>query len=290
MLVYRAIDLRDACDFKVRRPDAVMIHGGTDIMVDLNFDRRRPSSLLDLTEVPELRVRTSGEGYVDIGAGVTLSEIIAAFSADAPGLAMSCRTIGSPQIRNRATLGGNLGTSSPAGDALPPLLAAEAVLRIASARGVRFVPVSEFFVGAKRNCLEQDELIESVRVPLRHGPEHFAKVGARNAMVIAIASFAIAMDPVERRIRTGLGAVAPTPIRAIAAESYAERRVDWQSFGIEPLPKELLEEFGNLVMASANPIDDLRGPATYRRHVIGVMARRALGWAWLNPGRDEQCA
>jgi CO/xanthine dehydrogenase FAD-binding subunit len=247
-------------------------------MVELNFDRRRPPALLDLTRVTELTDWTSDGATLRIGAGVTYRRLIDELGGRLPGLAIASRTVGSPQIRNRGTVGGNLGSASPAGDALPPLLAAGAVVEVASTRGARRVPIAEFFTGPKRSVLAPDELIAAVLVPPASGPQQFAKIGTRNAMVIAVCSFALALDPVRRQVGTGIGSAAPTPRRAVAAEEWLAGELAWDAPG--ELDQAAARHFGELVAAAASPIDDVRGTAGYRRHALGVLARRTLGWAW----------
>jgi CO/xanthine dehydrogenase FAD-binding subunit len=256
----------------------VPIAGGTDVMVGLNFGQTPPPVLLDLTAVPEIAGWERDNGTIRIGAGITYSQIIADLAATCPGLAAAARTVGSPQIRNRATVAGNLGTASPAGDAHPPLLATGAVVEAASVRGTRFIDVNDFFCGVKRHALAPDELIRAVRVPVAAGPQQFAKVGTRNAMVIAVCSVAVALDPVRRSVGTGIGSAAPTPVRAAEAESLAAAGLPWSDGG--PLDAGLARDFGEQVAAAASPIDDVRGTAVYRRHAIAVLARRALRWAW----------
>jgi CO/xanthine dehydrogenase FAD-binding subunit len=193
---------------------------------------------------------------------------------------MAARTIGSPQIRNRGTVAGNLATASPAGDAHPPLLATRARIEMASVKGTRIVDVDDFFVGPKRNTLDSDELIRAVLVPVARGPQQFAKVGPRNAMVIATASFAVALDVEAGTVGTGVGSAAPTPFRATRAEQFAEERLAGHWDTAEPADPAVLREFGRLVAAAASPIDDVRGTADYRRHALSVLAARCLGWAW----------
>jgi CO/xanthine dehydrogenase FAD-binding subunit len=268
----------EALAAKATYPDAVPIAGGTDLMVDLNFDRRRPPALLDLTRVAEL-AQWGGDGdRLRLGAGVSYRRIIDELAGRMPGLAMASRTVGSPQIRNRGTVGGNLGSASPAGDALPPLLATGAEVELASVRGVRRVPVGEFFTGPKRSVLAPDELIRAVLVPPAAGPQQFTKVGTRNAMVIAVCSFALALDPARRRAGTGIGSAGPTPLRAAAAEDFLAAELPWASRG--SLAEHTATRFGELVAAAAAPIDDVRGTAGYRRHALSVLGRRALHWAW----------
>jgi CO/xanthine dehydrogenase FAD-binding subunit len=272
----------EALAVKSERPDALPIAGGTDVMVELNFDVRRPAALLDLTRVPELTGWSCEEGRVRLGAGVTYTRLIAELAGPLPGLALAARTVGSPQIRNRGTVGGNLGAASPAGDCHPPLLATGAVIEVASVRGTRTIPADGFFTGVKRNALEPDELIAAVLIPAAAGPQQFSKIGTRNAMVIAVASFAVALDPGRKAVGTGIGSAAPTPRRAAAAEAFLAGALDeaglWESRG--DLPEDVAAEFGVLAAAAASPVDDVRGTAAYRRHGLAVMARRTLAWAW----------
>ncbi|BCB78691.1 FAD binding domain-containing protein [Phytohabitans flavus] len=268
----------EALAAKAAHPDAVPIAGGTDVMVELNFDRRRPPALLDLSRVAPLTEWGTDGDMLRVGAGVPYRRIIEELGGRLPGLAMAARTVGSPQIRNRGTVGGNLGSASPAGDAHPPLLAARAEVELASVRGVRRVPVESFFTGPKRSVLAPDELIAAFRVRTARAGEQFAKIGTRNAMVIAVCSFALALDPVRRTVGTGIGSAAPTPVRATAAEAFLVAELDWDSRGA--VPPGVAAEFGRLVAAAAAPIDDVRGTAAYRRHALSVLARRALVWAW----------
>jgi CO/xanthine dehydrogenase FAD-binding subunit len=267
----------DALDAKAANPAAVPIAGGTDLMVGLNFGRTPPAALLDLTGIAELTECSREGSAIRLGAGVTYSRIIDELSADCPGLAAAARTVGSPQIRNRATVAGNLGTASPAGDAHPPLLASRAVVEAESVRGTRLITIDDFYVHVKRNALAPDELIRAVRVPVATGPQQFAKVGTRNAMVIAVCSVAVALDPARRQVGTGIGSAAITPRRATGAEALADA-LPWSTHGC--LDDELVQEFGAQLAAAAAPIDDVRATAAYRRHSLAVLARRTLRWAW----------
>jgi CO/xanthine dehydrogenase FAD-binding subunit len=272
----------DALAAKAEHPAALPIIGGTDVMVELNFDRQRPSALLDLTRVAELGEWTVEDGRLRVGAGVTYTRIIHELADRLPGLAMASRTVGSPQIRNRGTVGGNLGSASPAGDAHPPLLATDALVEVGSVRGTRRIPIAEFFTGPKRHALAADELIAAFLVPPAGGPQQFAKIGTRNAMVIAVASFGLALHPEQGTVGAALGSAAPTPLLAREAEAFAGAELRdaglWASRGA--LPAAVAERFGELVAAAASPIDDVRGTAAYRRHALAVLARRTLIWAW----------
>jgi CO/xanthine dehydrogenase FAD-binding subunit len=279
--------LEEALAAKAERPEAVPIAGGTDVMVELNFDRHRPEAVLDLTRVPELAEWDRDDGRLRVGAGVTYTRAIAELAGPLPGLALASRTVGSPQIRNRGTIGGNLGSASPAGDCHPPLLATGAEVEVASTAGRRRVPVAEFFTGPKKSALQPDELILAVWAPAASGPQQFAKIGTRNAMVIAVCSFALVLDPEHRRVGTGIGSAGPTPLAATEAERFLQGVLEaedlWSSRA--PIDDGAAARFGELAAASASPVDDVRGTAAYRVHALGVLARRTLGWAW-----DQYCS
>ncbi len=294
----RPRDWDEALAVKAAHPEAVPIAGGTDIMVELNFDRRRPPVLLDLSQVAELRGWAETGGRLRVGAGVTYAELTGerggtgdgALGRRLPGLALAARTVGSPQIRNRGTIGGNLGSASPAGDCHPSLLAAGAQVEVASARGTRMIGIDDFFTGVKRNAMAPDELIWAVWISPPSGPEQFAKIGTRNAMVIAVTAFGLALHPDRRAVGTGIGSAAPTPVRAGEAEAFLAGALSdgglWES-RLAPLPSSVLATFGALVSAAARPIDDVRGTAAYRRHALSVLARRTLTWAWQEYCRSE---
>ncbi|QRP44375.1 xanthine dehydrogenase family protein subunit M [Amycolatopsis sp. FDAARGOS 1241] len=285
----RPASLAEALAVKAERPGAVPIAGGTDVMVELNFDHRRPAALLDLTGVPELARWSTSDGTVRLGATVSYSRVITELGETLPGLAMASRTVGSPQIRNRGTVGGNLGAASPAGDTHPVLLSLGACVEIASVRGIRLVPAEEFYLGVKRHALEPDELITAVHLPANAGPQQFAKVGTRNAMVIAVCSVALTLHSHRRAAGAAIGSAAPTPRRAREAEEFLTAELPWAEPA--PLADSLKQRFGELVAAAAAPIDDVRGSADYRRHALAVLARRTLTWAWdEHRGSERTCA
>ncbi|MEE4595753.1 xanthine dehydrogenase family protein subunit M [Streptomyces sp. DSM 41524] len=286
----------EALAAKAEHPTAVPIAGGTDVMVEINFDHRRPEYLLDLTRVAELAEWETTDRTVRLGAGVPYTRIIEELRTELPGLALAAHTVGSPQIRNRGTVGGNLGAASPAGDAHPALLAAGAEVEVASVRGTRRIPVEEFFTGVKRHALAPDELIRAVHIRRADGPQQFSKVGTRNAMVIAVCAFAVALHPRTRTVRTGIGSAAPTPVRAHEAEEFLGAALEeggfWDSGA--PLDPSAVRRFAELCAGACRPIDDVRGTAAYRRRAVGVMARRTLGWTWEayrgGEGRTASCA
>jgi CO/xanthine dehydrogenase FAD-binding subunit len=278
MEILRPESLAEALEMKAAHAGARPIAGGTDLMVELNFDRTRPEEIIDLARVPELAEHGRTNGTLRIGAGVSYTRLIRELGDVLPGLAIASRTVGSPQIRNRGTVGGNLGTSSPAGDGLPPLFASDAVVEVASTDGTRRVPVAEFVTGPKRNALGDHELIVAFEIAAADGPQQFAKIGTRNAMVIAVCSLSVHLWPEERAVKACIGSAGPTPIRPTEAEAFASGVLDWDSRA--PLDPTAGTEFGRLVEAAARPIDDVRGTAAYRHHALGVLARRALQWTW----------
>jgi CO/xanthine dehydrogenase FAD-binding subunit len=272
----------EALAMKEAHPEAMPLAGGTDVMVEINLDRHRPQAIIDLTRVAELTQWGTDGPYLRIGAGVTYTRLINELGDRLPGISMASRTVGSPQIRNRGTVGGNLGTASPAGDAHPPLLATDALVEVASTSGMRRIPARDFFIGPKRNAMRKDELIAAFLVEPARGPQQFSKVGTRNAMVIAVCSFAVALDAPRRLVGTGIGSAGPTPIRAVEAETFIQGVLDeqglWEKRG--ELPASAASRFGELVAAAAKPIDDVRGTAAYRRRALSVLARRCMTWAW----------
>jgi CO/xanthine dehydrogenase FAD-binding subunit len=255
MEVFTPRSLEEALRLKSEHPGALPIQGGTDLMVALNFDRSRPEEVLNLNEVPELRGWERRDGALRLAAGLTYAEAMQGPPAAlVPALAEAARTVGSPQIRNRGTIGGNLATASPAGDAVPPLQIEDAEIECASVRGVRRVPVAEFVTGVKQNALAADELIAAVWLSPSRLPQTFMKVGPRNAMVIAVVSLALSAG---EELRASFGSAGPRPVLVTA-------------------PREEADTFAERVAAAAAPIDDVRGSAAYRRHALRVLVTRAL--------------
>jgi CO/xanthine dehydrogenase FAD-binding subunit len=281
-MIPRTLD--EALDMKAERPETVPIAGGTDLMVELNFGRLRPPAMMEVSRLRELREFRREDGSFFLGSGVTYMTIERELPELVP-LVQASRTIGSPQIRNRATVGGNLGTASPAGDALPVLAAYDAEIVMAAAGGrIRSLPWNEFLVGPKKSALEPGELILGSRWKVPRGPGSFSKIGTRNAMVISVAGLCLQVDEDDRGVRVALGSVAPTIVRAREAEVFVSRALEDAGAWDDPtsaLPPAVVEEFGERVAAAASPIDDVRGTAAYRRHAVGVLARRALSWALL---------
>lgn len=285
--------VRDALAALDDDPTTTVLAGGTDLMVELNYGRRRPGDVLSLRRLDALRgwrveAGDTGADPVDdddgpdvvvLGAATTYTTLLSPeLSALLPALAQAARTVGSPQIRNTGTIGGNLATGSPAGDTLPVLVAHGASVELATSTSRRTLPVAEFLVAPKRTALRPGELITAVRVPVVPGPGEFLKIGVRNAMVIAVANCALVLDPLRRTVRCALGSVGPVPVRDPATEAWVGDRIAWDA--VSPLDPGLAGEFGRRMAATSRPIDDHRATADYRRHAVGVLATRALDRAW----------
>lgn len=262
--------------------DALLLSGGTDLMVEINMGHRKaPDRVVALRQVEELRTWDEGSSAGDsaavtIGAGLPYAEMEHGRLAELfPALAQAARTVGSPQIRAAGTLGGNLGTCSPAGDGLPVLYALDAVVHVRSQAGGREVPVAEFMVGVKKNVLAQGELITGVTLPARPGWQGYSKVGVRNAMVIATVSACLTMDRGRGAVSLALGAVGTTIIRCRAAEDWLAGELDLTADRLE-ISDGVAREFGQRAAADARPIDDHRSTAAYRSHAVGVLSGRLL--------------
>ncbi len=272
----------EALEAMAALPRGLPVAGGTDVMVELSFHRRHPEALIDLGRIQGLDEMSRDDGWLRLGAAATYDQLTTALRKDFPALALAARTVGSPQLRHRGTIGGNLGTASPAGDAHPPLLAAGAQVEVASMAGTRRIEITDFFTGPKHNALAPGELISAVHVPRAHGPQQFAKIGPRNAMVIAVCSLALALHPDRRRVGVGIGSAGPVPLSAPGAERFLEGVLSehglWEA--PRPLGDAVRAKFADLIAAAARPIADLRGTAAYRVQALRVVAGRVLGWVW----------
>jgi CO/xanthine dehydrogenase FAD-binding subunit len=286
MDVVLALTLDEALEAMSEHLDPHPIAGGTDLMVAMNRGRERPGTIVDLTRIDDL-TGWSRSGREQLGAGVTYARIEADADPD-DALLQAARAVGSPQIRARGTVGGNIGTASPAGDLLPVLAARDADIELVSTSGRRSVPWYAFFTGPKRTALEPGELIAGASWASHSGASVFAKVGPRNAMVISICSVCVQLDDEAREVRVAMGSVGPTVLRAPEAEAFAQAEVDdagaWDDPS-RPPRAAALRRFGELAAEAARPIDDVRGTAAYRRHAVSVLASRLLERAIaLRPG------
>tara|TARA_B110000014_G_scaffold186350_1_gene135300 strand:+ start:4265 stop:5119 length:855 start_codon:yes stop_codon:yes gene_type:complete len=275
MGVIIAKSVNEACDVLAENPATTVLAGGTDLMVQVNRGAKSLESVLDLSRILELKKWSIEGSEIVLGAGISYTDLTNPQLAKlAPALAQAARTVGSPQIRNAGTLGGNLATASPAGDTIPALVAMDAFLKLKSSTETREVSMTEFVTGVKTNVLKPGEIIESVRIPVFEGPQEFLKVGTRNAMVISVVSLALVKDHLGRKLRVGVGSVSPVPFRAAAAEEFISHEFDWET-NSGPSEK-VISKFSELVADSTEPIDDHRGTANYRKHAVKVLAKRAL--------------
>jgi CO/xanthine dehydrogenase FAD-binding subunit len=257
------------------------IAGGTDVMVAITGELGRvPERMLDLSRIDALRgIALEANGLV-LGARTTYTEIrrSALIREHLPALVDAAATIGAAQIQNRGTLGGNIANASPAGDTLPILLAADAVILVGGQRGEREIPANEFFPEYRRTALAPDELILHVRFPLPPGREvRFRKVGTRRAQAISKVVMALAWRDLGAQawsdVRVALGSVAATPVRASRTEAVLE--------GARPTP-EVADRAAETLARELQPIDDVRSTADYRRTVSARVLHRLLrdagGW------------
>jgi CO/xanthine dehydrogenase FAD-binding subunit len=275
VLIPRSVD--ELVEVFQEHPAAKLLAGGTDYMVEVNLHGRQPETMISLRQVKELTewsVRTS-QSRIIIGAGVPYADMeVGEIARLVPALAQAARTVGSPQIRAAGTLGGNLGTCSPAGDSLPVLAALNATIHVIGPDGNRDLEFVDFMVGVKKNSLQPSEFVHSVSMPIVEGWQGYAKVGTRNAMVISTASACLVRDSDEGFVAIALGSVGPTIIRAHDAESWLMKATSLRDGAqLEP---SVAQEFGRRVALESRPIDDHRSTADYRRHAIGVLAQRLL--------------
>ena len=272
--------LADALRILADSPEAAVLAGGTDLMVQFNAGHLRATEVVVVNRIGELCSwqHNPDRGTLHLGACVTYSEIEHSPIADwVPALAQAARTVGSPQIRHAATIGGNLGTCSPAGDGLPVLSALEAQIHLASASGERTLSFADFMVGPKRTARRPGELITGVTVPVFSSWQGYSKVGVRNAMVIAVASASLVVG--EGNVRLALGSVGPVILRCVEAEVLIAAEADFESRRVSA---PVLAQFADLARSAARPIDDHRSTAEYRRHAVGVLAGRLLRRAFPN--------
>ena len=275
MGVIIAKSVNEACDVLAENPATTVLAGGTDLMVQVNRGAKSLESVLDLSRIKEIKKWSIEGSEIVLGAGISYTDLTNPQLAKlVPALAQAARTVGSPQIRNAGTLGGNLATASPAGDTIPALVAMDAFLKLKSSTETREVSMTEFVTGVKTNVLKPGEIIESVRIPVFEGPQEFLKVGTRNAMVISVVSLALVKDHLGRKLMVGVGSVSPVPFRAAAAEEFISHEFDWET-NSGPSEK-VISKFSELVADSTEPIDDHRGTANYRKHAVKVLAKRAL--------------
>ena len=280
MTVIVAKELTTALTALREHGDARLIQGGTDLMVEINFNHVKPTTMISLRDIESLRtIRRDQPGILSIGSGVPYSIIEGEPVLSAiPALAQAARTVGSPQIRAAGSLGGNLGTCSPAGDTLPVMFALDAMIHLSTVDSSRVVSIHDFMTGVKRSVRQHDEIITTIDFPIINGWQGYSKVGVRNAMVISVASACLVADHENADVRIALGSVGPTIIRCRAAEAWLKSTLDLSTR--EAISLDVANEFGRRAAEESSPIDDHRSTATYRRHAISVLASRLLRKAY----------
>jgi len=280
MTVIVAKELTTALTALREHGDARLIQGGTDLMVEINFNHVKPTTMISLRYIESLRtIRRDQPGIISIGSGVPYSIIEGEPVLSAiPALAQAARTVGSPQIRAAGSLGGNLGTCSPAGDTLPVMFALDAMIHLSTVDSSRVVSIHDFMTGVKRSVRQHDEIITTIDFPIINGWQGYSKVGVRNAMVISVASACLVADHENADVRIALGSVGPTIIRCRDAEAWLKSTLDLSTR--EAISLDVANEFGRRAAEESSPIDDHRSTAQYRRHAISVLASRLLRKAY----------
>ena len=280
MTVIVAKELTTALAALREHEDARVIQGGTDLMVEINFNHVKPTTMISLRDIASLRtIRQDLPGLLSIGSGVPYSVIEGEPVLSAiPALAQAARTVGSPQIRAAGSLGGNLGTCSPAGDTLPVMFALDAMIHLNTVDSTRVVSIHDFMTGVKRSVRQHDEIITSIDFPIINGWQGYSKVGVRNAMVISVASACLVADHENSDVRIALGSVGPTIIRCREAEAWLKSSQNLSAG--QSISLDVANEFGRRAAGESSPIDDHRSTAQYRRHAISVLASRLLRKAY----------
>ena len=280
MTVIVAKELNTALAALREHHDARLIQGGTDLMVEINFNHVKPTTMISLRDVASLRtIRRDQTGTLSIGSGVPYSVIEGEpVLSEIPALAQAARTVGSPQIRAAGSLGGNLGTCSPAGDTLPVMFALDAMIHLNTLDSTRVVSIHDFMTGVKRSVRQHDEIITSIDFPIINGWQGYSKVGVRNAMVISVAAACLVADHENANVRIALGSVGPTIIRCREAEAWLKSSQNLSAG--QSISLDVANEFGRRAAGESSPIDDHRSTAQYRRHAISVLASRLLRKAY----------
>ena len=280
MSVIVAKELTTALTALREHGDARLIQGGTDLMVEINFNHVKPTTMISLRDIESLRtIHRDQPGMVSIGSGVPYSIIEGEpVLSEIPALAQAARTVGSPQIRAAGSLGGNLGTCSPAGDTLPVMFALDAMIHLSTIDSSRVVSIHDFMTGVKRSVRQHDEIITTIDFPIINGWQGYSKVGVRNAMVISVASACLVADHENADVRIALGSVGPTIIRCRAAEAWLKATLDLSAQ--DAISLDIANEFGRRAAEESSPIDDHRSTAQYRQHAISVLASRLLRKAY----------
>jgi CO/xanthine dehydrogenase FAD-binding subunit len=283
---YQPTTLKEASRLlKDNGPGGRLLAGGTDLVIALKEKGLLPKYLVDLKRVPGLTgIRENSDGSITIGALTTMREIEISplITERFPFLAQSAAEVGSIQIRNRATIGGNMANATPSADTAPALIALNATAKIVGLNGERAVPLEEFFKGPGQTVMRAEEVLTEIDIP-KTGPRlvgEYIKFSPREMMDLAYVGIAVAYNLNDKKcdgVRIVLGAVAPTPIRARRAEAVLEG---------QSLTAALAEKAGQVAVEEAKPISDVRSSADYRRAMVGAMTTRAILNAAVGPAKS----
>jgi carbon-monoxide dehydrogenase medium subunit len=249
---------------------AQILNGGTDLIVEMRDKIIQPEYLVDIKDIPQLnRTTYNKQDGLNIGATVTLNEISNSkvVQTHFPILIKACRTVGSYQVRNRATLIGNICNASPAADTAPPLLVLEAKVNIIGPTGEKIIPINQFFTGVKKNILKKGEIVISITIPPIKDKWTGVYLKQGRKKEVDLATVGVAVVCIRDEIRIALGAVASTPIRAFKTEELLEGKI---------IDEPLLEKAGKSALAEVSPISDIRSSQEYREEIIKVLVRRAI--------------
>lgn len=254
--------------------NAKILAGGTDLLPQMRDDVFNPNHIIDINNITELCNIEKKNKLISLGSTVNLLQISnsSIVKENLPALHEATSQMGSPQIRNRATIGGNICNASPAADSAPPLYVYKSEAVIKSIDETKTIPINQAFKGPKINCLEPDELITEIRVPIPppHSASCFIRIGRRKAFTLSIVSAAVYLEMEDTKCidaRIAFGSVSMTPIRVHAVEDLLKEK---------EISDELIDEVCELTIDSVNPITDIRGTAEYRKDMCGILVKRAI--------------
>lgn len=259
---------------KLRRPGSVFVAGGTEVIADQNLELREPAPYVSLRRIAELQQIDLRPDRVTIGAGVTIARLLTEpIRSAVPLLAKAARSFGTRQVRNRATVGGNIASGLPDRTLLPCLLVLDADVDLRLQSATRRLQLDEFLKEDGRTALASDELLVSASMKPLSGYQDYVMVGPRNAQFYPTVSMALVADEQARSIRLALGNAGPKAMRARAAEAFARSSISWDR---REVSSKVADEFGVIAAEHCSPISDAAAGADYRRHAVKVMARRLL--------------
>ncbi len=266
--------INEALDTKQKRPSSRFISGGTEVIADQNLGLLEPEGYISLRRIKELHTIEPKSDGLYIGAGVVVAQLLDDKAmAQVILLKKAARAFGTRQVRNRATVGGNIASGLPDRTLLPCLLALEATVHLQSAKGKRSLPIKDFLIEPGKTAISKDEILTGTTVPYVKGFQEYYMVGPRNAQFFVTACLALVVDEANKNVRLGLGNAGPTAMRAKEAEEYANNAIDWKK---QTVDETIAIKFGEIAAENCSPVSDAAASAAYRRHAIKVMSKRIL--------------